>query len=370
MRGTFIAGILFIVAIGGMFFFLEQSSFPIPEGETRVIKEENTQNKDNDTNTGRVSTSTNDFTENMKESSQANKNTSTSGTVARTFSRTLMETDGTKHSIPLDEIISGGPPKDGIPSIDNPKFTDTQEADVFLNADSVGLGVTTDGVARFYPYQILVWHEIVNDNTQETSLLVTYCPLCATGIVFDPRINGEPREFGVSGRLWQSNLLMYDRTGNPDTESLWSQVLGESVLGPETGTKLDILRSDTVQYGSWKQKHPDTLVLSRDTGANRNYTRNPYGGNTPIIGAQANDDRFDAKEMVFGIEVNGQFKAYPTNAIPGGETIIDTFAGETITITKSDIGEVNMSIDGKRVPFVTGFWFSWVAVHPDTSVFK
>ncbi|MBL7045011.1 MAG: DUF3179 domain-containing protein, partial [Parcubacteria group bacterium] len=235
--------ILIIVIAGvGFLFYRNSNQFPLPEGES-VTKTKNTI---------------------MKETEKSTK--------------TISETDGTKHSIPLNEILSGGPGKDGIPSIDNPKFVSTKDADEYLTDTDVGLGLVFNGVERFYPYQVLVWHEIVNDNIKNDRVLVTYCPLCATGIVFDPKVNGVAQEFGVSGKLWQSNLLMYNRTAIEEDESLWSQVLGEAVLGVSTGQKLKVLPADTVQYGAWKKAHPNTEILSRETGAIRNYGRDPYGG--------------------------------------------------------------------------------------------
>jgi len=143
--------------------------------------------------------------------------------------RKIAITDGVRHSIPLDEILSGGPPKDGIPSIDKPKFISIRDADEWLKEENeLGLALQIDGVKRFYPYRILVGHEIVNDIINGKRVLITYCPLCFTGIVFDPLIHvfsktsareqSERVEFGVSGKLWNSNLLMYDRK----TDTLWS----------------------------------------------------------------------------------------------------------------------------------------------------
>ncbi len=294
-------------------------------------------------------------------------------------SRDIFETDGVKHSIPLNEILSGGPPKDGIPSIDNPEFIETKDADKFLEENSIGLAMSSDDGFKFYPYQILVWHEIVNDKItiggKEIPIIVTYCPLCQTGIVFERLVDGKEVEFGVSGRLWQSNLLMYDRQENEDNESLWSQVLGEAVLGPQTGTKLPIISSDTVLYGDWKKKHPDTLVLSRNTGAIRTYGVDPYGdyytNDLVSFGASFNDNRLNPKEFVLGIEIGGKFKAYHSLVLPEGETI-DTFAGNKIVLEKSDIGEVRMFLGDERIPlsYIGGFWFSWLAVHPDTELYK
>jgi len=184
------------------------------------------------------------------------------------ITKEIMITDGVKHSIPLDELIGGGPPKDGIPSIDNPKFVSVQEANKWLGDKEPGIVFSRGNTHRFYPYQILVWHEIVNDIVPALSgvegegerVLVTYCPLCFTGFVLDPLVQGERVEFGTSGLLWKSNLVMYDRK----TDSLWPQVLAEAVVGEMTGTKLKILPSDQARYGEWKKLHLNGEVLSRD----------------------------------------------------------------------------------------------------------
>ena len=330
--------ILIIVIAGvGFLFYRNSNQFPLPEGES-VTKTKNTI---------------------MKETEKSTK--------------TISETDGTKHSIPLNEILSGGPGKDGIPSIDNPKFVSTKDADEYLTDTDVGLGLVFNGVERFYPYQVLVWHEIVNDNIKNDRVLVTYCPLCATGIVFDPKVNGVAQEFGVSGKLWQSNLLMYNRTAIEEDESLWSQVLGEAVLGVSTGQKLKVLPADTVQYGAWKKAHPNTEILSRETGAIRNYGRDPYGGyytdESVSFGATFNDDRLHPKAFVLGIEIDGKFKAYEREALKVGITN-DTFVSKNIIINKSEAGVVEITADSEPIPHVDGFWFSWLAVHPETELLK
>lgn len=274
--------------------------------------------------------------------------------------------------IPESEILSGGPGKDGIPSIDDPEFVSIKEAD-FLDDGDIGMGIVVGDDIRFYPFQVLVWHEIVNDTVGGIPLAVTYCPLCRTGVTYERRLNGETIEFGVSGLLWKSNLLMYNRTNDPEDESLWSQVLGRAVLGAHTGTRLAIYPSDTVLYGDWKEKYPDTKVLSRDTGHFRLYGTDPYGNyytNRDVaFGASFKDERLHPKEYVLGVEHNGQFKAYVVDALPVGTTR-DEFAGQTVTIEKSAAGEVRMFLGSNPLPFIGGFWFSWVEVHPETELWN
>lgn len=288
----------------------------------------------------------------------------------------IMITNGVKHSVPLDEIVSGGPPKDGIPSIDDPKFISIAEADKLLKDSEPGIAVSMEDVNRFYPFQILVWHEIVNDTINGKRILVTYCPLCLSGIVFDPVVKGEGVEFGTSGKLWNSNLVMYDRK----TESLWSQILGEAIVSEMIGTQLKILPSDMIKYGDFKKLNPDGAVLSRDTGATRFYGQDPYGDyyTTPGIyfSVSKKDDRLNDKDFILGIVINGKAKAYLPEAVKKAGEIIDQFEGKTI------VARYEKAIDAVRIfekqadgtverinPFGS-FWFSWVAAHPDTELLK
>lgn len=288
-----------------------------------------------------------------------------------------MVTNGVKHSIPLDEILSGGPPKDGIPSIDNPKFISASEAGEWLKDDEPGIAFSRGSINRFYPYQILVWHEIVNDTVSGERVLVTYCPLCLTGFVVDPLVKGERVEFGTSGKLWKSNLVMYDRK----TDSLWSQVLAEAIVGDMTGTKLPILPSDQILFGNWKKQFPNGEVLSRDTGETRFYGSNPYGDyfsvtNLSLSLARPTDTRLPNDAFVFGIVVNGKAKAYDVAAAKRNESIHDNFEGENIVLqydTELDAVRMFKKLSNEsleRINPISGFWFSWVAAHPDTELLK
>lgn len=289
----------------------------------------------------------------------------------------IMITDGVKHSIPLDEILSGGPPKDGIPSIDNPKFVSISEADKWLKVDEPGVAFSKGEDSRFYPYQILVWHEIVNDTIGGERILVSYCPLCLTGYVFDPVVKGERVEFGTSGKLWKSNLVMYDRK----TDSLWPQVLGEAVVGEMTGTKLTVLPSDQVRYGNWKKLFPHGEVLSQDTGAPRFYGSNPYGDyfsvtNLSLSLAKPTDTRLPNDAFVFGIVRNDKAKAYHVDAVKAKGIVEDTFEGARFILRHDkDLDVVRMYEklpDGKeeRVNPFSAFWFSWATTHPDAELYK
>ncbi len=281
----------------------------------------------------------------------------------------------TKHSVPLEDIVGGGPPMDGIPSIDDPKYVSVSDASKFLKDDDSGISIDMDGVSRFYPYQILVWHEIVNDTVNGQRILVTYCPLCGSGIVFDPLVNDERVEFGTSGKLWNSNLVMYDRA----TLSYWSQALGEAIVGPMTGRKLRIVPYDLTTFGSWSSNYPDGEVLSKDTGAIRFYGRDPYAdyhkSDEIIFPVDNKDDRLNPKELVFGIIINNKAKAYVPSKIKDKKEIVDHFEGEEIVlkyISELDAVQMFKKTDNKleRINPFTTYWFSWVAVHPQTELYK
>lgn len=295
----------------------------------------------------------------------------------QTFStKEILVTDGTKHSVPLNEILGGGPAKDGIPSIDNPKFVSIVDASKFLNDSEPGIALDINGTARFYPFQILVWHEIVNDTINGQRVLVTYCPLCLSGIVFDPLVQDERVEFGTSGKLWNSNLVMYDRK----TDSLWSQILGEAIVGELTGTQLKVLSSDMVRFGEFKKQYPQGTVLSRDTGTTRFYGQDPYGDYYTTPGTYfpvgKKDDRLGDKDFVLGIVINGKAKAYWPEAVKKAGEITDQFEGKTILAKyEKDIDAVRLfekKADGtvERINPFGAFWFSWAAAHPETELLK
>ena len=237
-----------------------------------------------------------------------------------------------KHIVPLDQIVSGGPPPDGIPAIDSPKFVSVVEGDTFLgNSDKI-VGININDDIRAYPLQILVWHEIVNDNVGGVPVAVTYCPLCFTNQIFKRTLNQTVLEFGTSGKLYNSNLVMYDRT----SKSLWSQALGEGIVGKYAGIKLDRIPFDVALWKDWKRLYPNTKVLSRDTGSLRPYGANPYGDyytSPDILFPISNkDDRFGLKEIVIGLE-NGEItKAYSLQEIQKQKVINDQINNKSIAL--------------------------------------
>jgi hypothetical protein len=270
------------------------------------------------------------------------------------------------------KILSGGPPKDGIPSIDNPKFVSVSEADRWIEDNELVLAIDYKGVKRVYPFQILVWHEIVNDTIAGDPILVTYCPLCGSGIAYKRELNGEAVEFGTTGRLYNSNLVMYDRK----TDTWWTQIDGKAIVGELTGQELTEVSIDTVTWREWKAAHPDSTVLTQDTGFSRPYGRDPYGtyyeDSFLMFPVENQDQRIHPKTVIFGIEVNGVYKAYKEEDVIRKGTFEDTVAGLRIQIARDAAGIVTFTdLDSSReIVKERDFWFAWYAFHPDTLVYE
>jgi len=269
-----------------------------------------------------------------------------------------------KHTVNLDDILSGGVPKDGIASLDTPTFTSLNDADTWLTQEDVGTIYVGTETIRFYPFRILNWHEIVNDEVDGERIFVTYCPLCDSAAVY----KRDDSTFGVSGFLMNSNLIMYDRT----SESLWNQITGEAIVGERTGETLELLPSNVIQWKTVKEHFPDAEVLSKKTGYSRDYDRSPYKdymeGDAIMFPVAVTDDRLENKERILGINVDGETKAYP-RALIEGKNITDALNGSEVVLTW-DSGRTTFLVDGKRVVPVNSFWFSWVAQYPETLVYE
>lgn len=269
--------------------------------------------------------------------------------------------------IPLEEILSGGPPRDGIPSIDKPKFIAPDKAD-FMKDDDLVLSYSHDGKTRAYPLRILVWHEIVNETIAGKPILVTYCPLCGTAMIFDRKIKDEVRTFGVSGMLYQSDVLMYDR----QSESLWSQLKMEAVSGPLSGSGLELLPSAHLTWKAWKEKHPDGEVLSTDTGHGRNYDGEAYDAyfkspNTMFPVPQTRDE-LPKKDWVIGVIAGGKAIAFPVKTL--AEKREARHGGVTVKYDPDSRLATATGSDGKEIPTTTVFWFAWQAFYPETALWK
>ena len=338
------------------------------------------------------------------------------------------KTDFSKHTVPYSEILSGGPPKDGIPAIDNPQFTSVKEADTWLKPVEPVLALQAGDEVRAYPLQILIWHEIVNDTVGGVPVAVTFCPLCNTAIVFERQIDGRVLDFGTTGRLRYSNLIMYDR----QTESWWQQAEGDAIAGEFTGRQLKFVPAAIISWADFKANYPGGQVLSRETGFNRSYGQNPYLGyddvnNPPFLyrGPQT-PDRLPPVARVLTVNLNDEAVAYPYDVLQDRHAINDVVGGQDIVVlwqagTSSaldqstvaggrDVGTANAysrELDGQTLTFefdgarlidqesgsewdvlghaisgplagqtltpvvaINHFWFSWAAFKPETRIYQ
>jgi hypothetical protein len=339
-------------------------------------------------------------------------------------------TDFDISAVPYDEIFSGGPGKDGIPAIDSPKFESVEEARSWITGNGPVIALEIDGDARAYPLAVLTWHEIVNDTVGDVPVIVSFCPLCHTALVFERRLDGTVHDFGVSGNLRFSDMVMYDR----QTESWWQQATGAGIVGDLTGAKLEFIPSQLIGLDQFAQTYPDGQVLSRDTGYGRDYGRNPYVGydevdQQPFLFDGVSDGRLAPKERVVTLgeqddeaplsipyselrevgAVNVDLEGEPIVVLwaPGAVSALDrgyidesedvgatgvfasTVEGETLTFSR-DSGEdapitdtqtgstwdiTGRAVDGPLAgsvldPVAHGdhFWFAWAAFVPHTGI--
>lgn len=336
-------------------------------------------------------------------------------------------TDFSRHTVPYSEIRSGGPPKDGIPAIDAPAFVPVEQARDWLDPVEPVIRIEIGGEARAYPIQIVMWHEIVNDRVGGVPVAVTFCPLCNTALAFERSQGDRVLDFGTTGRLRYSNLIMYDR----QTESWWQQATGEAIAGAQAGARLKAVPAAIIAWQDFLLAHPQGRVLSRDTGFDRPYGRNPYLGYDDVsrppflYDGPATPEGLAPMARVLTIERGGESVAYPyatlqemgaVNDVVGGEPIVvlwvpgtasaldtqqiasgrdvgsaDAFqrqvAGQTLSFRRQGehlvdgetgsqwtiLGHaVSGPLAGERlvpVVAVNHFWFSWAAFSPETRIF-
>lgn len=282
--------------------------------------------------------------------------------------------DITKRSIPREALHDGGPPKDGIPALDRPRFATAKEAAAFLKDKDRVIGVYRNGEAKAYPLKVMVWHELVNDEIGGRLSTVSYCPLNGAGVVYDPVVSGQQLTFGVTGKLYNSTVVLYDR----QTQSLWSQVAKQAIAGPSIGMKLEMIPSLTTTWRYWNTLHPETRVLSSNTGFRRDYNQDPYdayyASDELLFPVPKNvKSKLRNKERVIGLEMNGVSKAYPFSRLKKKPTSFeDEIAGEKVQVhfdRKTETASVTDS-QGNLLPAFTNFWFVWQAFHPQTQVFE
>jgi Protein of unknown function (DUF3179) len=313
-------------------------------------------------------------------------------------------------------IQSGGPPKDGIPPIDRPKYISAAEAEKLLKPNDIVFGLDRHGVVKAYPQKLLVWHEIVNDELKGEKISVTYCPLTGSAVAFRGRSrDGAMLTFGTSGKLVNSNLLMYDR----QTDSRWPQILGVAIDGKIKGTALGEIPLVWTQWSRWRRRYPQTVVLSSETGYFRSYGRDPYGSyeksgtyydsGAPLFPVMARDDRFNPKEVVVGVKANGRQLAIPKQALRKKSVINTILSGLPLVgiydpevdavqvfirqvngqptnfssekgrivdeLTYSQWTSAGRAVEGKAMgtqlkqqPSFDVMWFAWYAFFPETEV--
>jgi hypothetical protein len=337
-------------------------------------------------------------------------------------------TDFSRHSVSYGEILSGGPPKDGIPAIDDPQFVPVAEADAWLKPVEPVILFQVGDDARAYPIQILMWHEIVNDLVGGVPVVVTFCPLCNTAIAFERTVDGRVLNFGTTGRLRYSNLIMYDRP----TESWWQQANGEAIAGELTGKRLAFRPASIIAWADFKSAFPTGTVLSRDTGYQRLYGSNPYAGyddvnNPPFLyRGPETPGALPPVARVLTIDRDGEAAAYPYDVLKevrvvndsvGGTAVVVMWAAGTASALDSntvaggrDVGAASAfarELDGRTLTFsfdaqrivddetgsewsvlgqaiggelagkaltpvvaINHFWFSWAAFRPETRIYQ
>lgn len=279
--------------------------------------------------------------------------------------------------------------QDCIPSIDKPQFETVQEASWLQNEDVV-FAIDYKGIQRAYPQRILNWHEIVNDTlrlrpvpsgtglrsgqAEEIPVAITFCPLCGSALAFERKVDGVITEFGVSGKLHNSDLVMYDRyEGN-----LWQQITGEGIVGP-AARRNEVLKQIpivTTTWGKWQKEHPSTQVLSLETGHVRDYDAYPYGtyeqDDELYFGVKNLNKKLQIKTVVYGMEVNGASKAYPKSAFDKQSVISDTVGGIPVRLEKTNEGKIlatNLQTQEEIIP-IRLFWFAWASFHPNTELYE
>lgn len=308
-----------------------------------------------------------------------------------------------------EEVAVGCEFKDCIPPIYEPEFVSAAQADDWLAPSDLVIGLDRQGATKAYPIKMLNYHEVVNDRAGEEPILITYCPLCGSAVGFQRTLDGRTLTFGVSGLLHHSNLVMYDH----ETESFWDQITGEAIGGPHVADRLQRIPIDVVRWSSWRQAHPDTQVLSKESGNRASYDRYPYGDyrrtDAVYFGTDVRDDRLEPKTRIIGVSLRGAHLAVPHRAFDArplmqttlGETPVAIVRdpasgrihafrrqveGETLSFRRQDHQLIDLetrsewsfsgeaasgSFKGTRLPTLAttpAFWFAWAAYHPDTDV--
>ena len=275
--------------------------------------------------------------------------------------------------IATHEIDHGGPGRDGIPALDKPLFYEGDERSKHIKPGDQILGVSYNGIAKAYPISILDYHEIVNDTFGDTPLTVTFCPLCGTGMVFYAEVDDKLLNFGVSGLIYNSDMLLYDR----NTQSLWSQIMKKAVTGPLAGSELNQVPAQYTSWKHWLQQHPETLLLSSDTGHTRNYDASPYYDyrRLPFVtfATLHQDTRMPAKTWVVGITLGDDAIALPFTELDKlDKPLAISMGGSPLELQWDKEGAVARVFDssGTEIPATAVYWFAWIAFHPASQLYQ
>jgi len=277
----------------------------------------------------------------------------------------------TRHAVPPSRILKGGPPRNAIPALVNPLFVPGSRS-TLLPDDRV-LGLSFNGNAKAYPVRILNWHELVNDTLGGVPVAITYCPLCASGVAFDRGKGGVVPTFGVSGLLYNSNMLLYDHA----SESLWTQMGMRAITGPRTGDRLDQLPLYHGTWAGWLKKHPRTLALSFDTGHQRDYQRDPYATyhTSPRLyfPVDAESAALPRKALILGVILGGVARAYPLTELARHDGPLSDRIGNRSVAIHFDSSANSPKVTGptgKEMPGIVSYWFAWYAFYPETTLWR
>ncbi len=283
----------------------------------------------------------------------------------------LAETFGfdaaTKKTVALSDLHQGCPARDCIPSIDNPKFVSAEDA-THVGDDELVITLSYKGEYRAYPSQILDHHEIVNDTIAGDPVAITWCPLCGSAVGIERTVGGEITEFGVSGVLYNSDLVLYDRA----TNTLWDQIEAKGLVGTMTGVELTLVPVSMSRWAKWRNKHPDTLVLSADTGFEYDYTQDRYAeyrdSTRLFMPVSASDERVHAKTVVFGFDLPSGAVAYTDTVLQADGNYSHDLNGAEAVVTLHDDGKVSMRRGDQTHHPIRVYWFAWYTFHPETDL--
>ena len=278
--------------------------------------------------------------------------------------------ESTKKTVALADLQQGCPARDCIPSIDAPQYLTAEDAQ--LSDDDIVVTLSYEGQYRAYPTRILDHHEIVNDTIAGTPLAITWCPLCGSAVGIHRQVGDQVTEFGVSGVLYNSDLVLYDRA----TETLWDQIEAKGIVGPMTGERLHLIPVSMTHWGRWRQAHPDTLVLSSDTGFEEDYSTDHYAeyrDSTRLFMPVSNsDDRIHPKTVVYGFELESGSIAFDAALLEENLSYSHDLNGETWELQAGKDGAVTLRGPDQESIYspIRLFWFAWYTFHPQTELVR